>query len=631
MSRPITPRDLKDASRVALMLALITAAGSFTYAYADVPPVPPSKGSLQTIALRDLSWVAVTAVVLLIPRLGETGTKCLERLGGTVLGGGAGLVAALSHSAPGATLIAALTGAGGELLGSAGGFSYAGKMVGVSYCVVALPGFGAFGQARDWSVDGAMVKLSVERLVSVFIGVGLVYVLSVLWFPRAASDEAFALAEDAVARLRDLGVCAFRPAAVLAHEVEEEGGGKAAAAPPFPGSYRTEPSAKDRYLVRIATRSLATIEPGVRAAHIAACEAALQAAALARGRLATALGVARKEVLVGRLPVPALGGCRGGHRPATPVSAHEDGAEMAAAAALPTPTTPKQAVAASVASSTSSLTWRPVYLPTVGAASAAWLRRLSPASFTRRALPASQLADVGAAVGAVGRALWVVGDSAGGGFPSYLSTCVKDRYGDSVPCAATTGSSEHAEAAGVVEELSWLVASCLSEALAGLGAARHTWICGRPPSPSPCVAATDDACPDPVRARWAALQNLQAAEKVIGQRRSEFDAAREATLGWVERLHARRMAAGSAAPSDQQPLSPQTSDLPPLPPPRLPNTLEASAVRIRWLALLFGFSECRRGLEELAASVEALRDACEAATGFGANPGLSHTPGVAST
>ena len=186
----------------------------------------PNKGSLKTIVLRDLSWVAVTAVVLLIPRLGDTGPKCLERLAGTVLGGAAGLAAALSHSAPVATLIAALTGAGGELLGSAGGFSYAGKMVGVSYCIVAMPAFGAVGQPRDWAVDGAMVKLAVERLAAVFIGVGLVYLLSIAWLPRAASDEAFALAAEGVARLVDLSAAAMRPAAVLAHDEEEgEGGG----------------------------------------------------------------------------------------------------------------------------------------------------------------------------------------------------------------------------------------------------------------------------------------------------------------------------------------------------------------------------------------------------------------------
>lgn len=125
-----------------------------------------------------------------------------------------------------------------------------------------------------------------------------------------------------------------------------------------------------------------------------------------------------------------------------------------------------------------------------------------------------------------------------------------------------------------------------------------------------------------VRARWPALRRLQDAQIAIGARRSAFDAAEEATLAGVERLHERRASrqvdgreggdgGGGGESPPASPVSP--ASLPPLPPVRLPNTLEASAVRIRWLALLFGFSECRRGLEELAAAVEALRDACEAA------------------
>ena len=142
-----------------------------------------------------------------------------------------------------------------------------------------------------------------------------------------------------------------------------------------------------------------------------------------------------------------------------------------------------------------------------------------------------------------------------------------------------------------------------------------------PPRSTPASAPAARALPpgggdgdDPFRARWAALHSLQAAHKSIGERRSDFDRAEEATLAGVERLHARkRRVQEAAAKEPPSPVSP--ASLPPLPPPRLPNTLEASAVRIRWLALLFGFNETRRGLEELAASVEALRAACEAAVG----------------
>jgi len=621
MRRP-TARDVKDASRVAFLLASITAAAAFTYAYAAVTPLTPNKGSLKTIVLRDLSWVAVTAVVLLIPRLGDTGPKCLERLAGTVLGGAAGLAAALSHSAPVATLIAALTGAGGELLGSAGGFSYAGKMVGVSYCIVAMPAFGAFGQPRDWAVDGAMVKLAVERLAAVFIGVGLVYLLSIAWLPRAASDEAFALAEEGVARLVDLSAAAMRPAAVLAHDEEEgEGGGfggDAAALKAAPGK-----ATKEAFLARIATRSLAhlAVDAGVRAAHIRECEAALQAAAATRGRLVGALAVARREVVVGRLPVPRLGGrCRGGGgggsaaapRPVPGADGEEGAIDAAAAAstALPTP----HAGLRARPPAPPPLAWRPVYFPTLGAASASWLRRAGPASLASRALPSAQLEDVGAACGSVARALWVVGDAAGGGFPAYLSTCVKQRYGAALQAAALH-AEERAEAAGVVEELAALVRGALSEAAAGLPAARATWRSGCTPPAAPPDEGDDSA----LRSRWAALRCLQDAQQGMGQQRSAFEAAEEATLAGVERWHAKKAshsgggaAAGAAPPT---PPSPPTPGLPPLPPPRLPNTLEASAVRIRWLALLFGFSECRRGLEELAAAVEALNAACAAACG----------------
>jgi len=658
--RKATVRELKDASRVAAIMALVTAAASFTYEYADVPPLPPTKGTVKTILLRDLSWVLVTAVVLLIPRLGETGTKCLERLLGTVLGGGAGLIAALLHSAPGATAVAALTGAAGELLGSAGNLNYAGKMVSVTFAVVAMPSFGSLGQPRVLATDRAVVRLAAERMIAVCIGVGLVYVASVTWFPRAASEEAFGFAEDTVVALRDMAAACFQPAVMMCGDDDGRGGsgqgenGKAAVPPPV-GAFAAMPSpctaaakAKAAYLALLASRSLdPTTGAAVRAAHIADCETRLQAAAVARGRLKLALDVAQREVVVGRLPFASCdcGGAGGGcaSQPRTRAAATEgDKTVDAAAAALPSPQPPAHP----------RLAWHPIYVPVLGTASASWIRRLAPAAFARRALPSSHLAGVGAACGAVGRALWISGDAAGGGFPRYMSDLVKTRYGDGVvpargssrlspaksaPAApvvedaasAAAQEAERAEAAGVVEDLAALLVDCLTEALDALVVARQTYLIGAVPPGrqrtgpdlDPHAAAMTDLA---VRARWPALCRLQDAQCAIGQRRTAFDQAEEATLAGVEKMHARRAGrrpsrdgsdgggGGTSSPAPSSPLSPF---LPPLPPTRLPNTLEATAVRIRWLALLFGFGECRHGLEELAAAVEALRDACEAAVG----------------
>ena len=303
------------------------------------------------------------------------------------------------------------------------------------------------------------------------------------------------------------------------------------------------------------------------------------------------------------MPVPRFGF---GGSSAAPRPALDDGGPAAASTALPTPAQQP------ACRRRTSVAWRPIYVPTLGAASASWLRRLGPASMARSALPAEQLADVGTACGAVARALWVVGDAAGGGFPAYLSACVKERYGSAVGKAAasagaalSTHAAERAEAAGVVEELASLVGACLAEALAGLGSARATWRTGCAP-PTSLSEAT-------LTSRWSALRHLQDAQRGMGAQRSAFDAAEEATLSGVERWHA-RAAAHTAA---EQPPTPPSPGLIPLPPPRLPNTLEASAVSIRWLAVLFGLGEVRRGLEELAAAVEALGSAAALACGVG--------------
>ena len=57
MRRP-TRREWKDASRTAFIVAATTGVAAFVFQFLPsvAPPATPSRGSLRTNVLRDLSW-----------------------------------------------------------------------------------------------------------------------------------------------------------------------------------------------------------------------------------------------------------------------------------------------------------------------------------------------------------------------------------------------------------------------------------------------------------------------------------------------------------------------------------------------------------------------------------------------
>jgi len=141
----------------------------------------------------------------------QQGRKCIERVFGTLLGSAFGLFGVLFHNPFAATLLAFMSGLCGELLVSQAGFDCAGKLVAVTYVSVAFPSFWRLGFPRvRGELRVAMVDAS-TRTVAAVIGVLLVTILSIVWFPRTGSDRAAASTAELVAGLRGVAEAAFEP------------------------------------------------------------------------------------------------------------------------------------------------------------------------------------------------------------------------------------------------------------------------------------------------------------------------------------------------------------------------------------------------------------------------------------
>ena len=95
---------------------------------------------------------------MMVPRLGDAGPKCVERLVGNVLGGALGMAAVLSHDAFAATAIAGFTGLLGDLIGPVTGWGSVGSISTTTYIVVAMPAFSTFGSARSWAADSISAR-----------------------------------------------------------------------------------------------------------------------------------------------------------------------------------------------------------------------------------------------------------------------------------------------------------------------------------------------------------------------------------------------------------------------------------------------------------------------------------------
>ena len=141
----------------------------------------------------------------------QQGRKCIERVFGTLLGSSFGLLGVLFHDPWAATLLAFASGLCGELLMTQAGFDCAGKLVAVTYVSVAFPSFWRLGLPRlRGELRVAMVD-AFTRTVAAVIGVVLVTVLSIVWFPRTGSDKAVASTAELVGGLRRVAGAAFEP------------------------------------------------------------------------------------------------------------------------------------------------------------------------------------------------------------------------------------------------------------------------------------------------------------------------------------------------------------------------------------------------------------------------------------
>ena len=145
------------------------------------------------------------------PKPTQKGRKCIERIFGTLLGSTFGLFGVLFHNPFAATFFAFASGLCGELLVTQAGFDCAGKLVAVTYVSVAFPSFWRLGFPR---VRGELRVAMVDaftRTVAAVMGVVLVTILSIVWFPRTGSDRAAASTADLVASLRKVAEAAFDP------------------------------------------------------------------------------------------------------------------------------------------------------------------------------------------------------------------------------------------------------------------------------------------------------------------------------------------------------------------------------------------------------------------------------------
>jgi len=139
------------------------------------------------------------------------GRKCIERVFGTLLGSVFGLFGVFFHNAWAAIVLAFSAGLCGELLVSQAGFDCAGKLVATSFISVAFPSYWRLGFPRQYGELRVALVDAFARTVAAVIGVLLVAILSIVWFPRSGSDKAAASTADLVSGLKKVAESAFAP------------------------------------------------------------------------------------------------------------------------------------------------------------------------------------------------------------------------------------------------------------------------------------------------------------------------------------------------------------------------------------------------------------------------------------
>lgn len=169
-------RFAADASRTSVLLIILIVFASLT-----APTLPCTCAS--SLLSTSLTWTGVTIAAASMSRVGATARRCAERVAGTLVGGVTGLVVAVairpSVTAIGAVIVSVV----GEVFARGGASEGIGKLTLATFCLVALPAL-LDTQANSSAGVRETAEIAAARLGAIVVGVCLVAVASVVWFPR---------------------------------------------------------------------------------------------------------------------------------------------------------------------------------------------------------------------------------------------------------------------------------------------------------------------------------------------------------------------------------------------------------------------------------------------------------------
>ncbi|KAG1680921.1 hypothetical protein FOA52_009880 [Chlamydomonas sp. UWO 241] len=207
---------LQDGVRVAAAALVGVAAEQITRGHLDLSNTwQESVGEL-------LYWSAITVVSVSTPLMGKTAQIGVQRIIGTIIGGALGLGLAMTFR-PSVVIVGLVAlSIAATTLASVYKMDYAGKLCIVTYVIVVCAGNG-LTTAREIQIMATM------RVFGILSGVLLMFIASVLIFPRAAAEEAMTNMRDAVKALAQLHDASWE--ALDDHRRIEQGTGDKPAAP----------------------------------------------------------------------------------------------------------------------------------------------------------------------------------------------------------------------------------------------------------------------------------------------------------------------------------------------------------------------------------------------------------------
>lgn len=200
-------RLLADASRTSILLILV-----ITFIVINQPVLAAERdASLSAIRRSSLTWTGITIAVSSMSRLGSTARRCAERVFGTLVGGLIGIAVAAAEQPPATAAGCVVSAFVSEAFARGYGMEYAAKLTLVTTIIASFPALldNPPQSTRDTRRDAA--KYAWARMLSILIGVAVVAIANVVWFPRAASDDALDAAVNAGRELRGLAAETVAP------------------------------------------------------------------------------------------------------------------------------------------------------------------------------------------------------------------------------------------------------------------------------------------------------------------------------------------------------------------------------------------------------------------------------------